>query len=315
MPDVLTPALVTPASAAPEASGAVETVTLPVTGMTCAACQSRVQRQLARAPGVRDASVNLMMGSATITYDASVSNPTALVKVVTDTGYGAALPATDEDVIDALAARDVTTSDEYDALYTRAVVSGVAGVIAMLASMPLMARSDHAGMGVVADPFMRWVMRVVSPSLESALPWLYAIPAQTITWSLLVLTVAVMLWAGRQFYVSAWTALRHGAADMNTLVAVGTGAAFVYSVIATIVPGVFSAHGVAPDVYYEAVIIIIALILTGRMFESRATRNTSNALRALAEMRPLSARVMRPTADGSDAEVELSLRDVRVNWW
>jgi Cu+-exporting ATPase len=179
--------------------------------------------------------------------------------------------------------------------------------------MPLMARNDHAGMGVVADPFMRWVMRSLSPSLEAAVPWLYAIPTRAITWSLLVMTVGVMAWAGRQFYVSAWSALRHKAADMNTLVAVGTGAAFVYSLLATVAPTLFSANGVAPDVYYEAVIFIIALILTGRMFEARATRNTSNALRALAELRPATARVMRPTPQGGETEVELPLRDVRVN--
>ena len=90
-----------------------------------------------------------------------------------------------EDVIEQLAARDATTAQEYEALRLRAIVSGIAGAVAMVVSMPLMATNDHAGMGVVADPFMRWVMRALSPSLESALPWLYAIPAPVITWSLL----------------------------------------------------------------------------------------------------------------------------------
>ncbi len=313
MPDLLDSAAVAPTAGAVPAAGATQTVTLPVTGMTCAACQSRVQRQLNRAPGVSDASVNLLMGSATITFDPRVSTPAALVQVVMDTGYGAELPAANDDVVEQLAARDATTSHEYDALRVRAIVSGVAGAIAMVVSMPLMSRNDHAGMGVVADPFMRWVMRSLSPALEAALPWLYAIPTHVITWFLLVMTVGVMVWAGRQFYVSAWSALRHKAADMNTLVAVGTGAAFVYSVLATVVPELFSANGVAPDVYYEAVIFIIALILTGRMFEARATRNTSNALRALAQLRPATARVMRPTPDGGETEIELPLRDVRVN--
>ncbi|MBC7843123.1 MAG: heavy metal translocating P-type ATPase, partial [Gemmatimonadaceae bacterium] len=291
----------------------MQTVTLPVTGMTCAACQSRVQRQLTRTPGVRDASVNLLMGSATVTFDPALSNAAALVKVVLDSGYGAELPGTTDDVVEQLATRDATASHEYDALRIRALVSGVAGAVAMVISMPLMARNDHAGMGVVADPFMRWVMRAVSPGLESALPWLYALPTHVITWLLLTMTVAVMVWAGRQFYVNAWKALQHRAADMNTLVAVGTGAAFIYSVLATLVPGFFTAHGVAPDVYYEAVIFIIALILTGRMFEARATRTTSNALRSLAQLRPETARVMRPTPDGGETEVTVSLRDVRVS--
>jgi len=314
MPDVLDPAALLPGGA--QADGValpVQTVTLPVTGMTCAACQSRVQRQLTRTPGVRDASVNLLMGSATVTFDPAVSNPAALVKIVMDTGYGAELPAATDDVVEQLAARDATTSHEYDALKLRAIASGAAGAVAMVVSMPLMARNDHAGMGVVADPFMRWAMRSLSPAMESALPWLYSIPTSTLTWSLLVMTLGVMMWGGRQFYVNAWKALQHGAADMNTLVAVGTGAAFGYSVLATVAPDFFVANGVAPDVYYEAVIFIIALILMGRAFESRATRNTSNALRALAQLRPTTARVMRPTPEGGETEVELSLRDVRVN--
>ncbi len=309
MPEVLRPAGVIPG---PEGSGA-QTVTLPVTGMTCAACQSRVQRQLSRAPGVVDASVNLLMGSATVTYDPAMSSPAALVQRVLDTGYGAELPAAVDDVVEQLAARDATTSHEYEALRVRAIVSGAAGAIAMLASMPLMTSNAHAGMGIVADPFMRWVMQALSPWLEAAMPWLYAIPTAVLTWSLLAMTLGVMFWAGRQFYVSAWQALRHRAADMNTLVAVGTGAAFLYSVLATVVPELFTRHGVAPDVYFEAVIFIIALILTGRMFEARATRSTAAALRALAALRPTTARVMRPTPEGGETEVELQLRDVRTN--
>ena len=296
-----------------EASGAAQTVILPVTGMTCAACQSRVQRQLGRAPGVSDASVNLLLGNATITFDPRVVSPAALVQVVLDTGYGAEMPVEGDDVVEQLAARDATTAHEYGALKRRAIVSGVAGAIAMVASMPLMVRDDHATMGVVADPFMRWAMTGLSPALESALPWLYRLPASLISWSLLVMTLGVMVWAGRQFYVGAWTSLRHRAADMNTLVAVGTGAAFLYSVVATAVPEFFTGNGVAPDVYYEAVIFIIALILTGKMFEARATRSTSNALRALAQLRPTTARVMRPTPEGGETEVELPLAEVRVS--
>ena len=322
MRDVIEPAPGAPtdarASTSPnppaEAPGtSTQTVTLPVTGMTCAACQSRVQRQLSRAPGVSDASVNLLMGSATVTFNPAQSSVAALVKVVMDTGYGAEAPAADDDVVEQLATRDATTSHEYDALKVRAIVSGAAGVVAMLLSMPLMLRNDHAGMGVVADPFMRWVMRAVSPALERAMPWLFALSTRNVTVLLLLLTVGVMVWAGRQFYVSAWAALRHRAADMNTLVAVGTGAAFLYSLLATVTPSLFTAHGVAPDVYYEAVIFIIALILTGRTLEARATRRTSNALLALASLRPTLARVMRPTPAGGEIEVELSLRDVRVN--
>jgi P-type Cu+ transporter len=294
-------------------AGVTETVVLPVTGMTCAACQSRVQRQLSRAPGVTDASVNLLMGSATVTFDPTLSNADALVQVVRDTGYGAELPAADDDVVVQLAARDATTTHEFEALRLRAIVSGAAGAVAMLVSMPLMSTASHDRMGVVADPFMLWVMRAISPTLRAVMPWLYTIPTSVLTWGLLALTLFVMLWAGREFYVRAWRALMHRAADMNTLVAIGTGAAFLYSLLATIAPQFFVAHGVAPDVYYEAVIFIIALILTGRMFEARATRQTSLALRALAQLRPATARVMRQTPEGGETEIELPLRDVRAS--
>jgi P-type Cu+ transporter len=124
---------------------------------------------------------------------------------------------------------------------------------------------------------------------------------------LLVATLVVMAWAGRSFYQRAWIAFRHHAADMNTLVAVGTGAAFVYSVIATVAPGLFTTRGVAPDVYYEAVIIIIALVLTGRVFEARAKRRTSSALHALAKLQPKTARLGR-----GDEDVDVPIDDVRA---
>ncbi len=310
MPEVLVPQI---AGGDAADSASALTITLPVSGMTCAACQGRVQRQLARSPGVRDATVNLLMGSATVSFDPAQSSAEALVQIVRDTGYEAELPQADDDVVAQLAARDSTTMHEYQQLKLRAIVSGVAGMIAMVLSMPLMMADTHATMGVVADPFMRWVMRAVSPTLQALLPSVYALSATTLTYALLLLTVAVMTWGGGRFYVSAWRALKHRALDMNSLVAIGTGAAFGYSLVATFAPQFFIAHGVSPDVYYEAVIFIIAFILLGRMFESRATRNTAAALRALASLRPATARVMRPTPDGGEVEIELPLRDVRVN--
>jgi Cu+-exporting ATPase len=147
--------------------------------------------------------------------------------------------------------------------------------------------------------------------LRSIAPWLYDIPRAVAMWSLLLLTLGVMAWAGRHFYVRAWAALRHGTSDMNTLISVGTLAAFGYSVIATVAPHLFLANGVAPDVYFEAVVIIIALILVGNTFEARAKQQTSGALRALAQLQPPTARVMRPTAEGGQAEVDIPVADVR----
>ena len=139
---------------------------------------------------------------------------------------------------------------------------------------PVAGASDpgHTPHVEIVDPLMRWVMDTLHPLLANLAPWLYAIDRGVLGWSLLLLTAGVMAWAGRQFYVRAWRAGRHGGADMNTLVAVGTGAAFLYSLVATVAPQIFLRRGLMPDVYFEAVILIIALILTGRAFEARAKR-------------------------------------------
>jgi Cu+-exporting ATPase len=242
-------------------------ITFPVTGMTCAACQANVQRALQKTDGVAEATVDLMTARAAVQYDPGVVTPEGLVQAVRETGYEAELPAPGRTAFEEQAALDASQVEEFLALRSRAIVSGVIGAAAMWGSMSLM----HAGYGPL----------------------------------LLVVTLFVMAWAGGQFYVRAWKGLRHGTSDMNTLIAVGTGAAFLYSVIATVAPGFFRAHGVAPDVYYEAVIIIIALVLTGRAFEARAKRQTAAALRSLADLQPKTARVVRDLR-----EVDLPVAEV-----
>ena len=281
---------------------------LNVDGMTCAACSARVQRSLGKVPGVHEASVNLMLANANVSFDPAQVSVDTLLEVVRRAGYAASLPEPAQSALEAQSEREIEQEREYRALRTRAIVSGVAGAVAMLASMPLMVSGDHAAMDVarVPDPVMAWAMHTLSPPLERLLPWLYAIPAPALSWGLLLLTAAVMWWAGRHFYTRAWAALQHRAADMNTLVAVGTGAAFVYSLLATLVPDRFVALGIAPDVYYEAVVIIIAFILTGNAFEARAKQRTSSALRALASLQPPTARVER-----AGTELDVPVADVR----
>ncbi len=289
-----------------------ETIRIPVSGMTCAACQARVQRTLQKTEGVADASVNLMMQSATVTFDAASTSPDRLVQAIRDTGYGAELAAPEQTTFDEQADRDAAHAEEFADFKRKAIASGIAGIVAMILSMPLMSRlaagaHEHGGAG---DPFMRWAMSVVDPVVRAALPWLYAIPASAIAWALLVVTAGVMAWAGQHFYTRAWSALRHHAADMNTLVALGTGAAFLYSVTSTVAPGFFTSRGVSADVYYEAVIIIIALVLTGNAFEARAKRNTASALRALVALQPSTARVLRGDMEVDVPVAELTRGDV-----
>ncbi|MEP6990818.1 MAG: heavy metal translocating P-type ATPase [bacterium] len=253
---------------------ASEKIVIPVSGMTCAACQGHVQRSLSQLPGVEDATVNLMMGNATIAYDPAATGPDALVETIRSTGYGAELPVPNRSAFEEQAARDEATSAEFSDLRRKAIISGIIGAVAMVISMPAMGGMNR---GVSA-------------------------------WILLVLSLGVMSWAGRHFYVRAWSAFLHHSASMDTLVAVGTGAAFVYSVIATVTPGFFLRGGVAPDVYFEAVIIIIALILTGNAFEARAKRQTSTALRKLAQLQPKTARIAR-----DNAEVDVAIEDVKAS--
>ena len=294
---------------APSATGP-RTIRIPVTGMTCAACQSRLQRTLQKQPGVNDATVNLILNDATVTFDPATTSPETLVEVIRDVGYGASLAVPDQTALQEQNARDDSATTEYVAVRRKAIVSGIVGLFAMLMSMPLMSQlaatmHTHGGSASVGDPFMRWTMTVLDPTLRRAAPWMYAMDPRVTTWLLLALTLGVMAWAGRHFYTGAWSAFRHHAADMNTLVAVGTGAAFLYSLVATVVPDFFIRRGVAPDVYYEAVVLIIALILTGNMFEARAKQRTSSALRSLVHLQPKTARVLR-----DDAERDLPVESV-----
>ncbi len=285
---------------------AAATVTIPVSGMTCASCTSRVERALIGEAGVSDASVNLMLRQATVSYDPAATTPDRLVEAIRATGYEAELADAGRTAFEEQEARDRAQHEEFVELRRKALVSGGLGVVAMLASMPLMVADLHTSQGPVADPFMHWAMERLTPAIAAVFPWLYTIPHQALSWGLLLVTVLVMAWAGRHFYTRAWAAFRHHSADMNTLVAVGTGAAFLYSVVATVAPELFTSRGLMPDVYYEAVIIIIALILTGNAFEARAKGRTAVALRALVQLQPTTARVA-----GEAGEVDVPVESVR----
>ena len=284
-------------SISPSLPASLQRITIPVTGMTCAACQSFVQRTLAEQPGVQDASVNLMLNNATVLFNPLLTSPEALVNDIRKTGYGAEMPVPDQSILETQERNDQEQRDEYHRLRLKASVALVAGAVAMLASMPLMTMSIAPGTQRIQDPAIDWSMRVLTPALRSVMPGLYAINADAMRWFLLVLAAFIVTWAGRHFYIKAWSALMHKTADMNTLVALGTGAAFLYSTAGTIAPSFFLSHGVAPDVYFEAVILIIGLVLVGNTLESRAKGQTASALRKLVQMQPRTARVLRDQAE------------------
>jgi Cu+-exporting ATPase len=274
--------------------------TIHVSGMTCAACSARVQRSLEKAPGVSRANVNLMTNSATVAYDPARTSPHELTEVIQHTGYGADLPPADQTVEIELEREDQERAHELRRLRAKVGVSLVAALFAMLFSMPLMGAGHHVG----ADPFMRLMMWASAP-LRQLLPGFFSLPAGLLRWLLLAITLPTVTWAGRQFYTRAWSAARHGGADMNTLIAIGTGAAFLFSLATTLIPSAFTHRGLEPEVYYEAVVWIVALVLLGNYFEARAKHRTGAAIRRLAGLRPDRATVFR-----GSAEVELPISQV-----
>jgi len=239
--------------------------------MTCASCQHHVESALASTAGVQSARVDLMANRATVVFDPAATSPANLIESVRSAGYDAVLPRT-------TASPDSVQPDSMQES-RQAWLALAAGAVAMLFSMPLgtdMGSLDHA--------------------LMDAMPWLYAMPQAMLRWVLLVMTACIVAWAGRSIYANAWSALRHGATNMNTLVSLGTSVAFAWSFYATILP--------APgrDVYFDAVLLIIGFLLFGKTLEARAKRRALAALDSLARLRPVTA---RRVLDGAQTIVPL----------
>jgi len=285
---------------------------LEITGMSCAGCAAGVQARLEEAPGVREAQVNLAAATATVTLDRPVDRA-RLVQAVEDAGYGVAEVEGDGATTAGAASMEResrpsrTGRREVEAkrlrhMYVKLAFALVAALFTMVASMPLMTSGGLMGQ---ADPLMV-LIRPLEGLFQGALPWLWAMEPRTLKLLLFVVTLPVLGWAGSQFYVGAWRSLRHRVANMNTLIALGTGAAFLYSAVATFVPSWFTEAGLPSDVYYEAVVWILALVLVGRVLEARAVGRASAAIERLLELQAHTARVLR-----NGREEEVAVDDVR----
>lgn len=261
-----------------------KTVSMPVMGMTCASCQIHVERALRQTLGVSDAQVNLMTHKARITFDPGIADTKQLIGAVREAGYDAAMP--DEHAGHHHGHNHDHDDGDESTLKLRAFATIIGGGIAMLLAMPLM--HSHGN--------------IFDRALMSTLPWLYRIPQAVLAYTLLAMTFVGMFWAGWAIYRGAWKAALHGSSNMNTLVALGTLAAFFYSALATFSPQLFLKHGMQPDVYYESVLLILGFLLLGKWLEARARRRTMDALAAFARMQPSTARVLQ---DGSEVEVPL----------
>ena len=282
MPDTSSPS-VSPASSGvgPEEEGR-----FPVTGMTCAACSAAVERELRRTPGVVDVEVSLATEEARVRWSPEATSPEALAQVVEEAGYRMDLPApagqdasgrhpdADEATRRREEARDQDREAEARDLFRRFQVGAIL-------SVPVLLLGHH-----------EWV-----PGLRNLdhdlVRWLWALSG--------LLTLPIMTWVGGHFFVRGWKAARRGAPNMDTLVAMGTGAAFGYSVVAVSAPGLFPEGTAHP--FFEAAAVILTLVILGQALEARARGATSQAIRGLLDLRPRTARVLR---DGQEVEIPAS---------
>ncbi len=267
----------------------LEIVSFPVEGMTCASCVNRITRFLDKVEGVQEANVNLASESATVRFNPGQVSVADLVAAVDAAGYVARVEQVSSadhelDVAEAAAAK--ADRDEAAARYAADLRRRLS--VSAVLTFPL-------------------ILGLAKMTVAPFLPEFLVNP-----WFQLALATPVQFWAGSIFYVGAFKALRHKATDMNTLIAVGTSAAYFYSVATILAPEFFRAAGLGMDgealpMYFDTSAAIITLILLGRFLEARARSHTSDAIRRLISLAPRTARVVR---DG--AEIDLAVGDVRV---
>ncbi|MEJ2633959.1 MAG: heavy metal translocating P-type ATPase [Calditrichia bacterium] len=244
---------------------------LGIRGMSCAACVSRVEKAIKGLPGVLEANVNLGLEEARVVYVPELVDIDAMRKAVDASGYQAV--ALEEEQVE-----DVE-KERREAAYKKLKRKFI---FALSFSIP-----------------------ILIISLTEMLPFVSSLP-QEVRWILLfLLTTPVLAFAGSHFFTGAWKSFRHRAADMNTLIAVGTGSAYLYSTAATFFPFLFPAG--LRHVYFDTAAVIIALILMGRVLEARAKGKTSEAIKRLIGLQPKTARVIR-----KGEESDIPIKDVQV---
>ncbi|HEX2729705.1 MAG TPA: copper ion binding protein, partial [Rubrobacteraceae bacterium] len=314
-------------------------ISIPVTGMSCAACASRVERALSKTDGVCAANVNLATEKATVEYESGCVDPRELVGAVEDAGYGAEVRRASFGVT-GMTCASCAGRVEKALRKTPGVLEVNVNLATEKATVEYLAGSaalrdfeqavEGAGYGVASlreeeqtseDAGAREYRRlrrdfllaavltalILAGSLPMMLGFMLPVPAMWLNLALLALATPVQFWSGGRFYRGAWAALRHGQANMNTLVAVGTSAAYLYSAVATLAPGLFAGTGDRADVYFDTSALIITLILLGRLLEARAKGRTGEAIKKLAGLQAKTALVVR---DGK--EVDVPVEEVEV---
>ncbi len=279
-------------------SDSFERCDLAIEGMTCASCAARIEKKLGKQKGVASASVNFATKVATVLFDPAITAPSKFVTAVESLGYKASLP-TQPQIRPGTESATVADHDgsngpsrQPETKHTREVTRNL--ILGSVLTLPLLVIAmSHGQIRALNQPWMNWVQ--------------------------LALATPVLFWCGRGFFRAAWRGFLHGSANMDTLIALGTGGAYVYSVVATgwpqLVAGLVtdSMHGHNANtigmvpVYYEASATIIVLILLGRYLESRATGQTSAAIGKLIGLQPKTARVIR-----ADGEQNVPIETVKI---
>lgn len=250
-------------------------VTLNLRGMHCASCANSIQSATRSISGVVSSNVNFATEEVAVEFDEKKTSTSTIQKVIKDIGYEAILP----DQVDGDREKNTRLTETQD-LTRKVWIGGVIGVILVIGSLPMM-----TGLQISLIP-----------------EWLHN------RWFQLALALPVQLWCGSSFYIGAWKAFKNHTATMDTLIALGTLAAFSYSITVTLNPTFFISQGLQPEVYYEVSVIVITLILLGKLFENRAKGETSDAIRKLIGLQAKTARVLR---DGKESDIPIE--DVQIN--
>ncbi len=319
---------------------------LPITGMSCASCVAKIEKGLSKMSGIVDAKVNFATERATITFDPSRVHMGDFVATIRDLGYEAGMEKVTlpingmscascvKKVEDALNGLEGVVRASVNFATERATVQSIPGAVSMgdfkravkdagyeILEMERVGKEDivdrekaarEAEYGKLKRKFITGVI-LVSPIFLLAywktlgLSNLYDLSRGVNFYLQLIFQTPIQFWVGWQFYVGAWKTAKHKSTDMNTLIAVGTSAAYVYSVLATFLPWLFAAKGLMAEVYFDTAGAIIVLILLGRLLEARARGQTSEAIKKLIGLQAKTARVMR-----DDQEMDIPVEEVGI---
>jgi Cu+-exporting ATPase len=261
----------------------VRTLTLPIEGMTCASCVTRIEHTMHKIEGVTKVNVNLATEEVTFTFPGENSALQKIADAVNNSGYKLDIDKFKHD-------ESTDTGDDNDPA-------------ARQTSSYLALKKELILSAVLALPVMLVSMLMMWPAITSLLP----VSEVTVNILLMIITTVIMIGPGKRFFLTAWKLVKHGSADMNTLVAVGTGTAYGYSTLAVLFPDVLSISDPGQHLYFDTAATIITLILLGRLLESRAKSKTSTAIKKLIGLQPKTAIMLK-----GDSEVEIALSEVKL---